>query len=104
MSVDARKLRKIIADLKPGADRILRTSAFTIEGGAKQRAPVATGALRASIHTEPKGPLFYRVTDGVEYGVFQELGTHRMAAQPFMVPAVEEERKHFEKAWAELFR
>jgi len=29
------------------------------------------------------------VADGVEYGIYQETGTSRMAAQPFMHPAAE---------------
>jgi len=47
--------------------------------------------------TKGKGPVRI-VADGVEYGLFQELGTSRMAAQPFMVPAVEAVRPGFVKA------
>ena len=39
------------------------------------------------------------VADGVEYGLYQELGTVKMAAQPFMVPAVERVRPGFEQAF-----
>ena len=39
------------------------------------------------------------VKDGVEYGIYQEMGTSRMSAQPFMVPAVEAVRGGFEKAF-----
>ena len=104
MSLDDRKLRKIMATLDPRAEQILGSSAFAIEGGAKMRAPVMTGALRNSLHTEKKGHLHYRIADGVEYGIYQELGTHRMAAQPFLIPAVEEERPYLNKRWAELFK
>ena len=34
------------------------------------------------------------VADGVEYGIYQELGTRHMAAHPFMRPAVERIRPH----------
>jgi hypothetical protein len=40
------------------------------------------------------------IADGVEYGVFQELGTSRLAPQPFMSPAVEAVRPGFEAAFA----
>ena len=39
------------------------------------------------------------VADGVEYGLFQEMGTVKMGAQPFMVPAVEAVRPSFVAAW-----
>jgi len=39
------------------------------------------------------------VADGVEYGIHQELGTHRTAAHPFMRPAVESVRPGFAKAF-----
>jgi HK97 gp10 family phage protein len=67
-------------------------------------APWDTGALRASIHVESLHPPLQRtIADGVEYGVFQEFGTYRMAAQPFMTPAVERQRPSLTKAWKELF-
>ena len=47
--------------------------------------------------TKGKGPIRV-VADGVEYGLYQELGTSRMGAQPFMVPAVEAVRPGFIKA------
>jgi len=39
------------------------------------------------------------VADGVEYGLYQELGTTKMDAQPFMVPAVEKVRPGFTEAF-----
>lgn len=63
--------------------------AFMIEGDAKQMAPVDTGALRNSIESEEGQGISAVVHDGVEYGIWQELGTRKMAAQPFMIPAME---------------
>lgn len=37
--------------------------------------------------------------DGVAYGIYNELGTSRMSAQPFMTPAVEGVREEFIKGW-----
>ena len=48
-----------------------------------------TGALHNSITTTKQGEGVYWVSDGVEYGVYHELGTHKIGARPFMVPAVE---------------
>ena len=39
------------------------------------------------------------VADGVEYGVYQELGTSRMTARPTAAPAVEAVRPGFEQAF-----
>lgn len=36
------------------------------------------------------------VHDGVDYGVYQEFGTYKMAAQPFMNPAADAVRPAFE--------
>ena len=40
------------------------------------------------------------VADGVEYGIWQETGTSKMAAQPFMVPAVDAVRP----GWVAAFK
>lgn len=48
-----------------------------------------TGALRASIRWEQQGQLVMHIMDGVEYGIHLEFGTSRLAARPFMRPAVE---------------
>lgn len=103
VKIDLTRLNELRAELKPRAQEILAESAFNIQGGAQSRAPVDTGALRSSIMAEQVGELAWQIHDGVEYGIFQELGTSRMAAQPFMVPAVEAERANFVAAWAGLF-
>ena len=59
---------------------------------AQQLAPVDTGALRASIRVEPSEPaLRMTVTAGRGLpdarAVFQEYGTSRQPAQPYLTPA-----------------
>ena len=67
------------------AKKALLEIMLALEGHAKREAPVRTGMLRASIHTEPKRPAEkIIVSDGVNYGVFVELGTSRSAPNPFM--------------------
>lgn len=103
---DTRRLDEIARNVKPRAQKVIKTSAFVIAGEASILAPYDTGALSNSLAAGvvQKGELLWWCQDGVEYGIFQELGTSRMAAHPFMVPAVEHERKHFENGWSELFR
>ncbi len=104
-------------------DRAVRKAAFDIEREAKQRAPVDTGFLRASIYTVTKGGSGFKVspsgatgaaqrtlfspvslTDsheaivavGAQYGIYLEYGTRRSPAQPFMTPAVMKVKPKFE--------
>lgn len=56
---------------------------------AQTRCPVDTGNLKNSLHVEPPKQLGQRrISDGTEYGIYVELGTTRMAARPFLLPAV----------------
>lgn len=42
------------------------------------------------------------IADGVTYGIYNELGTSKMAAHPFMSPAVEAVRADFMQAAAQV--
>lgn len=65
----------------------LAKTAHDVELVAKQLAPVDTGNLRASIGASGGG-LRWRVTAAAHYAVFVELGTRKMSAQPYLVPAL----------------
>jgi len=59
---------------------------------AKRNAPVDTGRLRAGIHSE-EAKVEYDSVEGkivsdAPYSSFVEYGTARMAAQPFLRPAI----------------
>jgi HK97 gp10 family phage protein len=51
------------------------------------RTPVLTGALRAS-ETMSAGPTELRLTADTDHCVYVEFGTRKMAAEPYMRPAV----------------
>jgi HK97 gp10 family phage protein len=103
--LDTRVLDKITAELRPKASRIVQTFGFAISGEAATNAPVDTGALRNSITSEShmEGDLTFIAQDGVEYGIYQEFGTSRMAAHPFMIPAIEHWAQKFQDAFKVLF-
>jgi HK97 gp10 family phage protein len=102
--LDTRRLDQIIANEPNKASEIVRTTAFEVEQKAKMLAPVDTGALKNSLKAEEHtGPLSWWVHDGMNYGIFNEIGTSRMAAHPFMVPAVEGVRQKWIERWRELF-
>jgi len=96
VSVDTSKLDAIIAKLPGNRDKIIKAAAFHILGEARKRAPVATGALRDNSEVI-NGDGYTNVEFRQEYAAYVELGTHKMAAQPFLTPAVEAEAKLLEK-------
>lgn len=58
---------------------------------------VDTGTLRASMRREKTGALEQTISDGVEYGIYLEDGTERIAPRPFVRPAFERARARVEK-------
>ena len=70
-------------------------SAETMATEAQGLAPVLTGTLRAGIHVKSVKVTATEVTATVatggeasEYAEYQEVGTSKMAAQPYMGPAL----------------
>jgi HK97 gp10 family phage protein len=102
---------KLTSRLTAGAgDRDRKTRAAVertvhdIESGAKQRARVDTGAMRAGIQGRMTSDHEGRVEALVEYTIYNEFGTRHMAAQPMLIPAAEAARESFvlavREAWA----
>ena len=57
---------------------------------AKQKAPYDTGNLRGLIAKERPSPAEVDVVSPAEYSIYQEMGTYKMAAHPYMRPALDE--------------
>lgn len=91
ISVDTTKLNEIIAKLPANRDKIVKAGAFEVLREAQQNAPVDTGALRANadVNTKYAGDGIMSVEFYQEYAPYVELGTYKMAARPFLTPAVE---------------
>lgn len=66
------------------------------EGYAKGYAPVDTGRLRNSISHTADDEAAYIGTN-VEYAAYQEMGTSKMAAQPYLRPAVEDHVEEYRR-------
>lgn len=91
ISVDTTKLNEIIAKLPANRDKIVKAVAFEVLREAQQKAPVDTGALKANadVNTKYAGDGIMSVEFYQEYAPYVELGTYKMAARPFLTPAVE---------------
>jgi HK97 gp10 family phage protein len=74
---------------------VLRAT-LAVQRRAKQLCPVDTGRLRNSIAVElEEGGMNGAVGTNVKYAPFVEFGTSRTPAQPYLLPAFEEERAVF---------
>lgn len=103
VTLDTRKLKALRGDLEPRAQQLINKVTFDVEASAKDRAPVDTGFLKNS-GSSVIGRLKNIVQFTAEYATFQEFGTRFMAANPFLIPALEQHRKAFNAAWKKLIK
>ena len=80
------------------AEKMVRSATLAVEQQAKQLAPVDTRALRGSITHRVSG-LQGEVGTSIEYGPYVEYGTYRMAAQPYLRPALDSVAKQLRNLW-----
>lgn len=115
MGVDASDFRKLAADLskaqtKTGsrAQVVVRKSLVDGVAAAKNKVPVDTGNLKGSIsHSDLRtvgstGTIGGEFGPTANYGEYVELGTSRMAPQPYMGPAADLIAPAFEQAMGQL--
>lgn len=69
---------------------------FAAEDHVKALAPVDTGRLRASI-THLVDDRSVTIGTNVEYAKYQEAGTSRMKAQPFLEPGIMDNMEEFKE-------
>lgn len=119
--VDTDRLSRILRNL-PGNRRLaVKKTALRVETYAKLKAPVDTGALSSSIYMwmgdeaaqlpavegdaervalpKPVDADTAHVGPSVEYGLYVELGTERMGAQPYLLPAVNQAADELVRDW-----
>lgn len=83
-----------------------RATAELVATGAKERAPVDTGNLRASIHAQSTGEASAVVGPGRQapYSIFVHEGTRRMSPRPFLRQAAEAVRPYWEAGLKRILR
>ena len=106
------EMGRLAADLAAAGPRVgvragqaMSKALNDIQAGAKNRAPVDTGALMGSIsheYSRSGSTLRGEVGPTVNYGGFVELGTSRMSAQPYLRPATDAVLPGYEAALSQL--
>lgn len=90
------RIPQLIAAVEANARTRVVEHANKIASDARARAPVQTGFLRSSIHVESvRVGKEAQIVVGADYGRFVEYGTYKMAAQPFLNPALEADKQAF---------
>lgn len=118
VKVDTRKLDLIMRNLPKAILEVEEKIGAEVVMVAKELAPVDEGDLQASIYMrtpdenerpnvtaesgvfdlpEPEDELSVTVGPSVGHGIWQELGTTVMAAQPYLAPAVAKVRANMSK-------
>lgn len=109
-SIDTSEVHALAADLRAGADqveplarRIMGKTGFDVVATGQQLSPYEFGVLEESIGVDfTADGLGFEAGPTVEYGLYQELGTSEMAAQPFMGPAFDRHEPRAVKAFGQI--
>ena len=107
VKLDVAKLRELLKTTPGKVDKAVQETANAVEAVAKVNVPrdpkrppldpsrPVTGFLRNSITSAKVEDGHWRVEVGAEYGLYQELGTSRMPARPYLTPAAEGQQGPF---------
>lgn len=91
-------LKKTLGEgFKKKIDEALVNTGLEAEGICVQEAPIDTGRLRGSISSKHMGDGEVGITSDVEYWVYLQYGTSKMAANPFVTRTVEQIPKILDK-------
>lgn len=107
--VERNEFPRIAAEMEEKAKAAEREAAQHVLDRARSLVPVATGKLRDSGHVDESGEGVSVVFDaenesGEPYGIDVEYGNPDRPAEPFLRPAVEQERAPFEASLEALVR
>lgn len=102
------KLKKVSSTIKNNIEQALVNSALIVERDAKIKAPVDTGLMRStithSLGNEGTNNPYAEVISPTEYSKYVEFGTSKQAAQPFLYPALVENKSKILKELAKAFK
>ena len=93
----------VISAIEQKKRRATETIGLYVEGEAKLRCPVDTGNLRSSISHESDTEKA-TIGSNVEYAVWQEKGSSRTKAQPYLEPAATNNVNTIRRLVSEMMR
>ena len=102
LRVEVNNFGSIGSALEGRVETVVKKATFDVEAYAKVFVPVKTGFLESTIGAEVEGASGV-INVGADYGPHVEFGTYKMAAQPFLNPAVEAVRPAFNAALRQIF-
>ena len=118
VTTDTARLNRLIDRIPGNRKTAIKAVGFRVEALAKMKAPVDLGNLRNSIYmrSSEENPVSEIATEelpkppessvyigpSVEYGIYQELGTSIMDAQPYMLPALRQVESELEESFGVL--
>jgi HK97 gp10 family phage protein len=95
--IDLSQVHALARDLRSAGDTIDATARVVVAAGGHRvlatmqtRTPVDTGFLKSSESVDVDG-LHFEAGPTADYGEYVELGTSRMAAEPYAGPAFDQE-------------
>lgn len=91
------RLEIIARDIDGAVGIALEDTAQLILLLTRALAPVKTGFLRDSYQKENEGLLHIFIGTMVNYAIFQEYGTSKMAARPHLTPAFAQGQSYFQE-------
>ena len=106
VKLDTHVLDEMLLKVPANVDRAVEQAALAVAAEAQKNIRgwplVDTGALLNSIKAEKKKKMLWEVHDGVEYGVYWELGhknifLRRYVRKPFLDPAIHYVAAKFEQ-------
>jgi HK97 gp10 family phage protein len=101
------KLEKAMAATVIMQPTALQASGLLVERRAKQivveKDVIDTGNLLGNIVTHPPEGDSIEIVSQADYSIFNEYGTYKMAARPYMRPALDETKPEIEKLIGAMF-
>lgn len=102
MAISNNRIMKVRRAVERESKKALTASAMVVQGEAINLAPVKTGNLRGSIDFSIEDVIAI-VGTNVEYAPYVEYGTYKMDAQPFLFPALINNRDNINQIMRQAF-
>ena len=108
VSITFDRFPQIAAKLPVETKAVVVKTAYDVEGRAKglitSQNAIDTGRLLNSVEAKPIGEFVWEIAPHTEYAIYVEMGTYKMGARPYMIPAGEAAKGPFVQAMTQLLQ